>query len=196
MPEKTKQEVQPQAREFFDKGLVALRKDNLEYATKLFEQALRRAPGVFECREALRLNQFKRVGKKSGFFKMFGKTTSTSLLPKGQLALKKDPLEAIEVAEQILNDDPYSVMGNKLQAEAATAAEFPRTAVFAWDLVMKQQPDDRANTMKYCQALVNNGDVRGAGQGASRRPGGAAVVQEPDGKPHAGRGRVRQGGLR
>ena len=159
MAEKSKKEVEPQAREFFDKGLVALRKENLEYATKLFEQALRREPGFFECREALRLNQFKRAGKKSGFFRMFGKTTSSSLLPKGQLALKKDPLEAIEVAEQILNDDPYSVLGNKLLAEAATAARFPRTAVFAWDLVMKQQPDDKANTMKYCQALVNNDEV-------------------------------------
>ena len=42
MAEKSKKEVEPQAREFFDKGLVALRKENLEYATKLFEQALRR----------------------------------------------------------------------------------------------------------------------------------------------------------
>ena len=151
--------MQPQARECFDKGLVALRKDNLEYATKLFEQALRHEPGFFECREALRLNQFKRAGKKSGFFRMFGKTTASSLLPKGQLILKKNPIEAIEVAEQILNDDPYSVMGNKLLADAATAADFPRTAVFAWDLVMKQQSGDKANTMKYCPALVNNGDV-------------------------------------
>ena len=159
MREKTKKEVHPQAREFFDKGITALRKDNLDYATKLFEQALRREPGFFECREALRLNQFMRSGKKSGLFKMFGKTTSTSLLPKGQLALKKDPLEAIVVAEQVLNDDPYSVMGNKLLAEAATAAEFPRTALFAWDLVMQKHPDDKTYTMRYCQALVNNGDV-------------------------------------
>ena len=83
MPEKSKTDVQPQAREFFDKGLVALRKDNLEYATKLFEQSLRLEPGFFECREALRLNQFKRAGKRSVFFRMFGKTTASSLLPKG-----------------------------------------------------------------------------------------------------------------
>ena len=69
MPEKTKKEVQPQAREYFEKGIIALRKDNLDYATKLFEQALRREPGFFECREALRLNQFKRSAKKSGLFK-------------------------------------------------------------------------------------------------------------------------------
>ena len=132
MSEKSRKEVQPQARECFSKGLVALRKDNLEYATKLFEQALRLEPGFFECREALRLNQFKRAGKRSGFFRMFGKTTASSLLPKGQLMLKKNPIEAIEVAEQILNDDPYSVMGNKLLAAAATAADFSRSAVFAW----------------------------------------------------------------
>ena len=89
---------------------------------------------------------------------MFGKTTASSLLPKGQLILKKNPIEAIGVAEQILNEDPYSVMGNKLLADAATAADFPRTAVFAWDLVMKHQSGDKSNTMKYCQALVNSGD--------------------------------------
>ncbi len=181
MPEKTRKEVQPQAREFFDKGLAALRKDNLDYATKLFEQTLRREPGFFECREALRLNQFKRAGKKSSIFKMFGKTASTSLLPKGQLALKKDPIEAIEVAEQILNEDPYSVMGNKLLADAATEAGFPRTAVFAWDLVMKQQPDNKAYTMRYCQALVDNGEMAKAEETcavlAKAHPGDQEVQQ-------------------
>ena len=181
MQEKTKKEVQPQAREYFEKGITALRKDNLDYATKLFEQALRREPGFFECREALRLNQFKRSGKKSGLFKMFGKTTSTSLLPKGQLALKKDPLEAILVAEQVLNDDPYSVMGNKLLADAATAAGFTRTALFAWDLVMQKHPDDKTYTMRYCQALVNNGDLVKAEETctalAKMHPGDQEVLQ-------------------
>jgi len=159
MSEKSKREVHPQAREYFDKGIAALRKDNLDYATKLFEQALKREPGFFECREALRLNQFKRVEKKGGFFKIFGKTTSSSLFPKGQLALRKNPIEAIEVAEQILNEDPYSVMGNKLLGEAATLAELYKTALFAWELVMKQQPDDKGNTIKYCDALVNMGEL-------------------------------------
>ena len=45
MSEKSKREVHPQAREYFDKGIAALRKDNLDYATKLFEQALKREPG-------------------------------------------------------------------------------------------------------------------------------------------------------
>ncbi|GIT12777.1 MAG: hypothetical protein CM1200mP34_1830 [Verrucomicrobiales bacterium] len=118
------------------------------------------------------------------------------------MALKKDPLEAIEVAEQILNDDPYSVLGNKLLAEAATAAGFPRTAVFAWDLVMKQQPDDKANTMKYCQALVNNGEVAKAEEScaalARAHPTDQEVLQlskNLTASPGALRGRVRQGGL-
>jgi tetratricopeptide (TPR) repeat protein len=159
MPEKSKREVHPQAREYFEKGIAALRKDNLDYATKLFEQSLKREPGFFECREALRLNQFKRSEKKGSFFKIFGKTTSSSLLPKGQLALRKNPIEAIEVAEQILNEDPYSVMGNKLLGEAATLAEFPKTALFAWELVMKQQPGDKSNTINYADALVNVGQL-------------------------------------
>ena len=98
-------------------------------------------------------------GKEGEFFKIFGKTTSSSLLPKGQLALRKNPIEAIEVAEQILNEDPYSVMGNKLLGEAATLAEFYKTALFAWELVMKQQPGDKGSTIKYCDALVNIGEL-------------------------------------
>ena len=153
MPEKTKKRYNPKLASTLRRGSQHCERTISTTRTKLFEQALRREPGFFECREALRLNQFKRSGKKSGLFKMFGKTTSTSLLPKGQLALKKDPIEAIEVAEQVLNDDPYSLMGNKLLADAATAAGFPRTALFAWDLVMQKQPDDKANIMRYCPGV-------------------------------------------
>ena len=53
MPEKSKREVHPQAREYFAKGIAALRKDNLDYATKLFEQALKREPGFFPARVTL-----------------------------------------------------------------------------------------------------------------------------------------------
>ena len=159
MEEKSKKEVHPQARDYFDKGIAALRKDNLVYASKLFGQALKKEPGFFECREALRLNQFKSSEKKSRFSKIFRKTTSSSLIPKAQLALRNNPVEAIEVAEQILCEDPYSVIGNKLLGEAATLANFPKTALFAWELVMKQLPGDKYNTIKYCDALVGVGEL-------------------------------------
>ena len=159
MEEKSQKEVHPQARDYFEKGIAALRKDNLDYASKLFEQSLKKEPGFFECREALRLNQFKRAEKKSSFSKIFSKTTSSSLLPKGQLALRNNPVEAIEVAEQLLNEDPYSIMGNKLLGEAASLAGFYKTALFAWEWVMKQQPGDKNNTIKYCDALVEVGEL-------------------------------------
>ena len=181
MEEKTQKEVHPQAKEYFEKGIAALRKDNLDYASKLFEQSLKKEPGFFECREALRLNQFKRAEKKSSFSKIFSKTTSSSLLPKGQLALRNNPVEAIEVAEQILNEDPYSVMGNKLLGEAATLAGFNKTALFAWEWVMKQQPDDKNNTIKYCDALVSVGELSKADECCSElaktHPEDLAVLQ-------------------
>ena len=159
MEEKSKKEVHPEARDYFEKGISALRKDNLDYASKLFEQSLKKEPGFFECREALRLNQFKRAEKKSSFSKIFSKTTSSSLLPKGQLALRNNPIEAIEVAEQILSEDPYSIMGNKLLGEAASLVGFHKTALFAWEWVMKQQPGDKNNTINYCDALVEVGEI-------------------------------------
>jgi len=164
MEEKSKKEVHPQARDYFEKGIAALRKDNLDYALKLFEQSLKKEPGFFECREALRLSQFKRAEKKSSFSKIFSKTTSTSLLPKGQLALRNNPVEAIEIAEQVLNEDPHSILGSKLLGEAATLVGFHKTALFAWEWVMKQQPGDKSNTINYCDALVADGELAKADQ--------------------------------
>ena len=160
MPEKTKREVPASVREFFTKGLAALNKENFDYAPMLLEQALRREPGFFECREALRLTQFKRAEKKDGFLKkVLGKTAASPLIPKGQIALRKDPLEATEIAEQILNDDPNSVAGNKLLAEAATEAGFPKTAVLAWELVYKQMSADKNVVLQFSQALAENGQI-------------------------------------
>ena len=168
MEEKSKKSVHPQVRDYFEKGIAALRKDNIDYAYKLFEQALKKDPGFFECREALRLSQFKKAENKSRLSKIFSKTTSTSLLPKGQLALRNDPLEAIEVAEQILNEDPYSILGNKLLGEAASLAGFHKTALFSWEWVMKQQPGDKNNTINYCDALVAVGELAKADECCSK----------------------------
>jgi predicted Zn-dependent protease len=62
---------------------------------------------------------------------------------KGQFALRNNPLEALKIAEQILNADPLSSQGHKLVADAAMAAELPKTAILSLEILAKNSPKDQ-----------------------------------------------------
>ena len=104
MAEKSLNELPRDLRVIFTKGSEALQRDNFDYAIDLFNQVLAREPGLYECRKALRTAQLSKAGDRGGFMKKFLSSASSSpLVAKGQLALRKDPAEALQIAEQILN---------------------------------------------------------------------------------------------
>lgn len=164
MPEKSQNEISASWRDLYEKGLTAYKRQNLDYAISLFNQILKKEPGFYDCREALRAAQFKKLGAGSNFFmRALGKATSTGpLLARGQIALRSNPLDAIEIAEQILNQDPHSTMAHKLLAEAALEADLPRTAVLSLEIVFKASPRDRGLAMKLAAALGTAGQVERA----------------------------------
>ena len=166
MPEKTVNEVPRDVREMFQKGSQALQRGNFDYAFTFFNQVLQREPGFFECRQALRVAQFKKAGGgNAGFFKrVLGGASNQPLIAKGQLALRKDPLEAIQIAEQILGSDPNSGGGHRLLAEAALAADLPKTACLSFEILLKNSPKDYDLTMQYGDALAQSGQPAKAEQ--------------------------------
>jgi tetratricopeptide (TPR) repeat protein len=155
MPEKSQNEIPACWQEMYEKGLTAYQRQNLDYAIPLFNQILEKEPGFYDCREALRAAQFKKAGAGSNFFmRALGKATSTGpLLARGRIALHSNPLEAIQLAEQILNQDPHSTMAHKLLADAALAADLPRTAVLSLEIVFKTAPRDRELALRLAMAL-------------------------------------------
>ena len=104
MPEKSDSELPRDLRLLFTKGNDALLRENFDYAIDLFGQVLAREPGLHECRKALRTAQIRKAGKGGGFFKkMLSGASLSPLVARGQMALRKDPVEAMQIAEQILN---------------------------------------------------------------------------------------------
>jgi tetratricopeptide (TPR) repeat protein len=65
------------------------------------------------------------------------------LVAKGHVLLYNQPLEALKIAEQILNSDPHSTAGHKLLADAALAADLPKTAIISLELLVKNAPKDQ-----------------------------------------------------
>ena len=80
------------------------------------------------------------------------------MVAKGQMALRKDPLEALQIAEQILNHDPYSSGAHRIVVEASLALEMPRTASVSLDVLVRNSPKDKALAIEFANALAEIGE--------------------------------------
>lgn len=158
MPEKTVNDLRMNLRELHDKGMAALQKNNLDYAVELFMQVLKAEPACFDTRQALRATQHRRAASKSGgLFKKF--LGSTNAMTKGRLALRSNPLDALVIAEETLNDDPANSNAHQLLADAALAAGFPRTAILSLEVAFKANPSDRRLAERLADTCVQVGQL-------------------------------------
>lgn len=154
MGEKTLSGVPFELRNLYQRAVDAINRGNFDYALTLLEQVLAQEPAFFEARKALRAAQLGRAKHRSGLLK---KITGTALLGKAQLALRKDPLEAIALTERILNDDPTNAYAHRILGEAALAADMPNTAALSLEIAFKQAPTDKTLGLKLADALNRAG---------------------------------------
>jgi len=163
MAEKSVNEISRDIRAIFQKGNDALLRENYDYAVDLLTQVMEREPAFYEGRKALRVAQAKKAGGGGGFFKKAWSSASSSpLVAKGQIALRRNPVEALAIGEQILNSDPNSSGGHRLIAEAAVALDMPRTAVMSLDMLFRNSPKDKTIAIQYANMLAEIGEARRA----------------------------------
>jgi tetratricopeptide (TPR) repeat protein len=158
MAEKNLNDLPRDLRTLFTKGSDALQREIFDYAIDLFNQILAREPAQYEVRKALRTAQIKKAGSGGGFFKkMLSTASSQPLVAKGHMALGKNPGEAMQIAEQILNGDPNNSAAHKLIVEASVALELPRTAVMSLEALVRNSPKDVEVAIKLARALGETG---------------------------------------
>ncbi len=163
MAEKSLNALTRDLRALYTKGTEAMQRDNFDYAIELFSQVLAKEPGLYECRKALRTAQFRKAGGGGGFFKkMLSSAGSSPLIAKGQLAMHRDPAEAMQIAEQILNSDPHSSPGHRLLVQAALKLELPQTAVMSLEILARNSPKDKEIAIQFANALAEIGQARRA----------------------------------
>jgi tetratricopeptide (TPR) repeat protein len=161
MAEKSVNEISRDVRAIFQKGNDALIRENYDYAIDLLMQVLEKEPSFYEGRKALRLAQVRKAGGGGGFFaKAMRSASSSPLVAKGQIALRRNPTEALSIGEQILNGDPNSSAGHRLIAEAALALDMPRTAVMSYDILFKNNPRDKNVGIPYANMLAEIGESK------------------------------------
>ena len=161
MAEKSISEISRDLRLLYQKGGDALSRENTDYALDLFNQVLGKEPGFFDCRKALRAAQAKKsAGASTGFFKrVLSNAGSSPQLAKAQLALRRDPAEALIIAEQILNGDPASSPAHRIIVDAANALELPLTAMLSLEILCRNSPKDKALAIQTASTLAEHGEI-------------------------------------
>lgn len=160
MAETSLNELPRDLRQMYNRGIEAAQRDNLDYAVSLFGQIIEKAPGCYECRAALRAAQQKKSGGRGGLFKNFLSGAGASpQIARGRIVLNSNPPEAMQIAEQILSGDPHNSLAHRLLADAALAAEMPRTAVLSLEVLFKNSPHDKTLSVQLANALAQAGDV-------------------------------------
>jgi len=158
MADKTANEVPRDVRDLYFRGSQALQRQNFDYAITFFMQALQREPGFLECRQHLRAAQFKKSGGSTSFFKkIVGGAGAQPLIAKAQMTKGKNPREAMQIAEQILEGDPSNSSAHRILAECAMELDFPKTACFSYEILLKNSPRDYDLGMAYAEALAKSG---------------------------------------
>jgi tetratricopeptide (TPR) repeat protein len=163
MAEKSLNDLTRDLRVLFTRGHDALQRDNFDYAIDLFNQVLAREPGLYECRKELRTAQLRKAGGGGGFMKkMWSSASSSPLVAKGEVALRRDPAEALQIAEQILNNDPNNGGAHRIIVKAASALEMPHTAVLSLEILFRNSPKDKEIGIQLANTLAATGEVKRA----------------------------------
>jgi tetratricopeptide (TPR) repeat protein len=161
MAEKSLNELTRELRGLFTRGTDALQRDNFDYAIEMFNQVLTREPGLYACRKALRTAQLRKAGGGGGLFKKVWHSASSSpMVAKGEIAVRKSPAEALVIAEQILNSDPVNSGAHRLVVKAAKAMELPHTAVMSLEALHRNSPKDRETAIELANALAEIGEPK------------------------------------
>ncbi len=159
MAEKKLNALAPDLRRLYSKAVEAAQRDNLDYALTLFCQVLEKEPGLFECRQALRLAQTQKfLGASKGFFKkMLSNAGSSPQITKAKMTLGKNPAEAMAIAEQVLNGDANNPFAHRIIVDAANALEMPQTMVLSLETMVQHAPKDKALIIEFAHAVAEVG---------------------------------------
>jgi tetratricopeptide (TPR) repeat protein len=140
MAVKSEKELSDDQRAHWLKAVAAIELRNFGYAISLLQGILKQEPQFLTGRQLLRRTEVARF--KAAKKKFFNVSTASVSVMKAQREIKRDPKRAVELIEKILEDEPYNKQANLALKEAAAAAGWLETAVFALQTFLQENPRD------------------------------------------------------
>lgn len=159
MVEQSVASLEPRLQKLVESARVAFERGNYDPAIELAREVLATAPSCLPVRKLQRAAQLKRGdGARDGFWaRAMGSVSTAPFFVSGHAALAKDPAKALASAQKMLEADPNSAAGLRLLGSAANALGWHETAVFAFDALRENAPDDLANLVALGRAHLGAG---------------------------------------
>ena len=194
MAVKSEKELSDDQRAHWLKAVAAIELRNFGYAISLLQGILKQEPQFLTGRQLLRRTEVTRF--KAAKKKFFNVSTASVSAMKAQREIKKDPKRAIELIEKILEHEPYNKQANLALKEAAAAAGWLETAVFALQTFLEENPRDTKVMHGLARLYHDLGDsereVEIYNQISAIDPADAAAMRL--GKDASARGSMKSGG--
>ena len=194
MAVKSEKELSDDQRAHWLKAVAAIELRNFGYAISLLQGILKQEPQFLTGRQLLRRTEVTRF--KAAKKKFFNVSTASVSVMKAQREIKKDPKRAVELIEKILEDEPYNKQANLALKEAAAAAGWLETAVFALQTFLEENPRDTRVMHELARLYHDLGDSEREVEIYNRisaiDPADAAAVRL--GKDASARGSMKSGG--
>src|SRR4029434_4501071 len=140
MAAKTEKELSETQRSHWLKAVAAIELCNFGYAVSLLQAILKQEPQFLTGRQLLRRAEVTK--NKSAKRRFFNISTAAFAVMKAQREIKNDPKHAVEMMEEVLEEEPYNRRANLVLKEAAVAAGWPETGVFALHTLLEENPRD------------------------------------------------------
>ena len=194
MAVKSEKELNDDQRAHWLKAVAAIELRNFGYAISLLQGILKQEPQFLTGRQLLRRTEVTRF--KAAKKKFFSVSTASVSVMKAQREIRKDPKRAVELIEKILEDEPYNKQANLALKEAAAAAGWLETAVFALQTFLEENPRDTKVLHELARLYHELGDSEREVEVYNRisaiDPADAAAVRL--GKDASARGSMKSGG--
>jgi tetratricopeptide (TPR) repeat protein len=144
MAEVTLEQVPQKTKDLFNRGFVALERNNLDYAIQMFAACLELEPNLHRARKFLRIAEIKQFKGKGGGQMAHLMSTITGLpaMFQARSMLKSKPLQALQAVEQLLRKDPLNLSHIELLVKAAEAAGEPEIAIQTLVIALEHYPHD------------------------------------------------------
>lgn len=158
--EKTDQVAQ-QAQNFYNKGVVAFERGNLDIAIDLLMQCVTLAPGFSRARKFLRAAQIAKFKKekKGRLSAQMQEVSATLLRMKVSTLLKANKSEmALLESEKLLAMNPLHSQNVEVAVEAAEAAGHPDAALFTIEAAYENNPDDMMLLRRVAEYYMKVGE--------------------------------------
>jgi tetratricopeptide (TPR) repeat protein len=194
MAVKSEKELSDDQRAHWLKAVAAIELRNFGYAISLLQAILKHEPQFLTGRQLLRRTEVTRF--KAAKKKFFSVSTASVSIMKAQREIRKDPKRAVELIEKILENEPYNKQANLALKEAAAAAGWLETAVFALQTFLEENSRDTKVMHELARLYHDLGDSEREVEIYNRisaiDPADAAAVRL--GKDASARGSMKSGG--